>query len=101
MGFTAPTAKRQRHVNWTDDDVLKLAALVAGVKDPQFELLAPEFGRTPDAMKTAWSRYGISSPTAKARNCNHCSRIFFSSHPGNRRCNRDLCRNASKRMACA
>jgi len=99
MGFTA-ALKRPRHVNWTDEEVLRLAGLVAGVKDPKFELLANEFGRTPDAIKTAWSRYGISSPSAKARACNYCDRIFFSAGPGNRRCNRQICRNAS-RMACA
>jgi hypothetical protein len=100
MGFEAPQ-KRQRHKDWTDDEVLRLAALTVGVKEPQFEVIASEFDRTPSSVKTAWSRYGISLPSAKARTCNYCSRLFFSAHPGNRRCGRYTCRTASRRMACA
>jgi hypothetical protein len=99
MGFTARTAKRPRHVRWDDDEVLKLAGLTAGVKDPQFELLASEFGRTPDAIKTAGSRYGMSTPEAKPRRCNHCNRMFLSAGPGNRRCSRFACRTASRMCA--
>ena len=86
--------------SWTDAEVLKLAKLCHGQSNPDFAALETEFGRSASAIKTAFSRNGISNPSNKPRTCLRCDRTFWSEGSGNRKCKRCQHRRAHE-MECA
>lgn len=83
---------------WTAEQIEKLAELYFSVPKPSIDHMSAVIGRSPHATWNQIARIGMSKRGAQVRKCLPCDHNFYSTHVGNRMCQRCL---ESDELRCA